>query len=287
MGSLGKTQFDSSRAYLHGPNYFQRAYPVDSNDAISLSQAGLDGAVEVFVVERSGEKLAFVAKHMAHPHVAQGTLGGQPFLLVFCCVCHSAVGMTPTVDGSLRHFSAGGLYDGVILICDDETASYWDQLSGTCVHGPSSGKTLDVWPVRYSTVAMALKSDPKLKLYPIRARNPFDWVLRWMTKPIAASRGWFPPGFRKTMLPVDARLAEMTVGLGVVSGDRARFYPLSAIEGRIEESWSEDRSLLIDREADGLPRAAWSDAGVPVSLLCRWYGFSASYPDCEVYAPSD
>ena len=41
-------------------------------------------------------------------------------------MCNTGVGLTPIVDGTLHHFSAGGLCDGLVLLIDDETRTYWE-----------------------------------------------------------------------------------------------------------------------------------------------------------------
>jgi hypothetical protein len=36
--------------------------------------------------------------------------------------------MVPIIDGKLYHFGPRGLYNGLILLGDDETRSYWDHI---------------------------------------------------------------------------------------------------------------------------------------------------------------
>ena len=49
------------------------------------------------------------------------------------------------VDETLFHFSAGGLFNGLVLLIDDETRTYWDHITGEAVHGPRTGAQPSVW----------------------------------------------------------------------------------------------------------------------------------------------
>ena len=47
------------------------------------------------------------------------------------------------------------------------------------------------------------------------------------------------------------------------------------------------RGLQIAMGPDGIPTATWRDDGsLPLQLFTRWYGFSYTYPGCEVYSGS-
>jgi hypothetical protein len=74
-------EFDASRAWLRGPDDFPRLRV--EGPGTPLSQAGLDPEVELLVAERGGQRHAFVMREMAHPHVAQGDLAGEPYLVAF------------------------------------------------------------------------------------------------------------------------------------------------------------------------------------------------------------
>jgi hypothetical protein len=55
------------------------------------------------------------------------------------------------------------------------------------------------------------------------------------------------------------------------------------VEG-IDDQWL-GRILHIQRGAiDGVPRAKWQNTNEePLQLLSRWYGFSFTYPQCEIF----
>ncbi|MEM9873352.1 MAG: hypothetical protein AAF928_00560 [Myxococcota bacterium] len=71
---MDERPFDLSRAKLEGPDLFPRFLPRETRD---LSR------VDASPVERNGERLGLLTRDLAHPHVAQGELGGLPYLVSF------------------------------------------------------------------------------------------------------------------------------------------------------------------------------------------------------------
>lgn len=78
---MNEPAFDSSRAWLNGPDNFPRFVVPDRGTP--LRDAGLAPDTELFVAERGGERRAFVMRELSHPHMAQGKLAGQPYLVSF------------------------------------------------------------------------------------------------------------------------------------------------------------------------------------------------------------
>jgi hypothetical protein len=46
------------------------------------------------------------------------------------------------VNGKTHHFAARGLYNGLSFNGDRESGSFWDHITGECVHGPLKGYRL-------------------------------------------------------------------------------------------------------------------------------------------------
>ena len=202
-------------------------------------------------------------------------------------VCNSGVGLTPKLeDGRGLQLSAGGLYDGLMLLIDDETRTYWDHITGEAVHGSLTGRRLNRWNVEVTTRGAALERAPDLVVHRSRP-SFFVRTMGWAAPKVLRGRGFMPSFFPGTMGPEDPRLPRMANGLGVVHDGRARFYPLEAVpDAGIRENW-QGRELLIEiGPKDELPHATWADGERPFQLLTRWYGFSLTYPGCELYAPS-
>jgi hypothetical protein len=196
-------------------------------------------------------------------------------------VCNSGVGLTPFIDGAPYHFSAGGLYNGLVLLIDDESRSYWDHITGEAVWGTMVGRRMPVWGIQMTTARQALTAIPDLLL--LRSRQTFRaHLMSWLLM-LPFARNTLPPGFRKTMGPLDKRLSEMEIGLGVVSKHTQRFYPLARIGAGIVEQWQGSRLHIAVDPVDRIPEAYFEDGSRPFQLFTRWYGFAFTYPACEIF----
>ncbi|GGE27887.1 hypothetical protein GCM10011571_32570 [Marinithermofilum abyssi] len=239
---------------------------------------------EILVVERRGQRLAFSLYQMTYHHVAQGELAGQPFILAFCAICNSATSMDPVVDGTVHNFSCIGIYNGMALLEDTETGSYWDHISGECLHGPLKGKMLSLYPVQHLTVEQALKKWPELPI----AMSQQPLYRRLIVEPLMNLFGKykiFPPYFYLSMGKEDTRLPKMTSGLGIYTKKTKRFYPIHTIKsagGKLRDQ-VDGRPVTITIDIEGFPKAEFANGEKPTQIYCRWYGFAYTFPGCELY----
>ncbi|MEM8642775.1 MAG: DUF3179 domain-containing (seleno)protein [Cyanobacteria bacterium P01_G01_bin.54] len=255
---------------------------VVTTDGLPLPEASLSDSTELIVFERQGEQRALLVPEMAYHHLAQGELAGEPYIISFCGVCHSGVGMTPLVDGKVHHFEVGGLYNGVAILTDAETGTYWDHITGRAVFGPLQGTQLAVWNMEMTTVNAALAQRPQLKLLRSHQRPVLTRLMR-LGQWLFGRTGFLPKLFTQTMAPEDPRLPRMTLGLGVVVERSARFYPLSALQQGVQDEL-ENRPLRVTLNgADGVPQATWQEGTRPLQYFLRWYGFALTFPHCTIY----
>ena len=183
-----------------------------------------------------------------------------------------------------------GVANGLAVMRDEETESYWDHITGDCFEGALIGQKMPFWPVSLTTVAAELEAYPDSVMI---HSNSLPFFARFMSlifgNNLIGKRGNFlPPRFRRSMhREIDARRPEMEQGLGVINEhDEGKFYPMRSIPkgGKEEDVWN-GRVLIIERnETDGVPFARWKESNEPpMQLLTRWYGFSFTYPNCDIF----
>ncbi|MCP4806265.1 MAG: hypothetical protein GY913_05710 [Proteobacteria bacterium] len=73
--------FDVSRAKLDGRDFFKRFRVTEPG--VSLRSLKLAADTELVVIERGGQRLGFIKRELSYPHVAQGKLAGEPYLVSF------------------------------------------------------------------------------------------------------------------------------------------------------------------------------------------------------------
>jgi len=228
--------------------------------------------------------------------------------------------LIPIVEGRVHHFRYAGLYNGLALVRDQETSSFWSHYTGECVHGRHRGARLEPFsPIRQMTAEQALERYPEAELG-LASPGLFARVFsRLMQVSALKPKGSIPPHFYRTIDEPDRRRPRLDMGLGVTCGDAARYYPLETL-GRdtIVNDTLAGRGLVVYLDpVTRVPDASFSEAGGtrwegdrlrlesgraisngrleeaggaterlerPVQQFTRWYGFSYTYPGCDIYA---
>ncbi len=307
---------------LHPNNLFN---PLHITDYTTVSQALKIGKLkddsDLIVFHVDSKPVAFSKHMMAFHHIAQGTINETAYMLTFCVICHSGTILSPVVNHEILHFEIAGTYNGMLLMKDRETQSYWDHITGICLSGVHEGYQLDILQSH-----LMLPTKAVLELYPdcLFGREKmnvfqklFTAFINWKAK--INGKGFFPPGFRDSMLPIDNRLPEMEMGLGMYDGKSAKFYPLKTLKasGNYLVDEYNDRPILIyvspaTKIPDAIYQSGIADVTLtettvnfpdgrylksgnlysaegdqlvvnkPNQLFSRWYGFVSTFPNCEV-----
>lgn len=137
-----------------------------------------------------------------------------------------------------------------------------------------------------TTVAAALAEYPYITISPSNYRSLRRKLAQSFYPHFIHGKIWLPGLFYASMSePIDPRLDKLTQGLGVIVEKQAKYYPLNRISANgLQDHWL-GRILSVKRgEVDRVPYANWLDTNEePMQLLSRWYGFSFTYPQCEIY----
>lgn len=131
-----------------------------------------------------------------------------------------------TVDGRTLHFHLAGINNQNFIMRDEETGSWWQQITGECVLGPLKGRRLKLFDHDELTFA-AWKHE-----------NPRGRVLRPDPK-VAAANDYAPADWEQSVgrMPVATMLADAnavlparTLIVGVEAGGASKAYPLDALQ---------------------------------------------------------
>ncbi len=180
-------------------------------------------------------------------------------------MCNTGISLIPRVHDNVHRFALAGLHKGLALMTDRETGSYWDHVTGECVHGPLRGYQLEgATPLEYPLAAQLARVEPEARVALSRHGPLRRGITRFLQRSMSpGTKGMVPPHFISTMAGEDTRLPRLELGLGVSIGERARFYPLSVLrrvsEPRLDELAGRRLLIYVDPQT-GAPSAVFTDA---------------------------
>ena len=226
--------------------------------------------------------------------------------------------MAPSIDGVTHTFVEHGLYDGLFLMRDEETGTFWDHLTGHAVYGPLVGTQLDVSNLLHSRAGSVLANNPGalIALSDRSLRSDEDMGLQSLLSRVG---GRLSRMFGSTVEEEDARRPTMDIGMGIWRGEVARYYPydrvveedkavldtflgqrtlvlldpisnaLSSFNVEADSLWWEGEVLRLSNgqhvEGSVLYDANGRRATVsrPLQIFTRWYGFALTFPETKIY----
>jgi hypothetical protein len=218
----------------------------------------------------------------------------------------------------MLHFRRRGAYDGLLLIWDEETNSYWQHITGRSLYGISRGKQLQTLTTTRQMIALeagALHSSAVLLTSPL---SPEQEKVSYQMEKMRVNPDRVEAHIISTMGHEDTRRPRFELGLGVWTHGISRFFPLvllhtynnafiTTFEGRplliyqspeaispvaafIETRHAEwegsllrlDHGAYIHNDMYYTPDKHAQPLETPQQLLMRWYGFALTFPDCAV-----
>ncbi|MBC7870275.1 MAG: DUF3179 domain-containing protein [Chitinophagaceae bacterium] len=314
--------FDEQRAILlESPE----PHPYNVNRYLPLAEALAQGKIhphEPYIVAPVGKTAILMPMlPMVYHHIAQGWLGDRQWIAAFCCLCNAGAIFNARYQGQVYNFAAQGFYDVMVLMADEQTGSYWNNLTGICLHGPMAGASLE----RLNTL-LQMQAEAALITYPNAQVAVMDGLNE---DEIASAERWnstyrvpevpkIGDGLLATGGTQDERLPRYDMGLGVWTAQTQRYYPVSQLYANngiiLDQADGRSVVILFDEEI-GLPTAFYHETtsieirgsefilspnaryskgilyvdGQPTKALrpnhnaIRWYGFASIFPNCEIY----
>ena len=131
-----------------------------------------------------------------------------------------------TVDGRVLHFHLAGINNQNFIMRDEETGSWWQQVTGECVLGPLKGRRLKLadfdeltfgeWRRESGGSGRVLRPDPRIEA--AGQYEPADWERQMQRVRVAT-----------TLADPNAVLPARTLVVGVQAGGASKAYPADAL----------------------------------------------------------
>jgi len=227
--------------------------------------------------------------------------------------------MAPTINGRAHTFAEHGLYDGLFLMRDEETGTFWDHMTGEAVYGPLVGSKLATANLLHSRVGQVLEAFPDAQV----ALSDRTWRRgdegMELDGLLSRADGQLNETFSRTVAEEDDRLPTMDLGMGIWNDENARYYAYERVvaeDNAIVDTFQGRRILIfldpsayvlnafyVDADAaewddkklrlsdgqyveDGVLHDASGERALaerPLQVFTRWYGFALTFPDAEIY----
>jgi hypothetical protein len=131
-----------------------------------------------------------------------------------------------TVDGRVLHFHLAGINNQNFIMRDEETGTWWQQVSGKAIHGPLKGRQLK--GVFHDEISFAIW----------KSEQPQGRVLKPDEHIAAAGNKYVPANWEETVgrmrvvagTDVDPRLGPRMLVIGITLDGKAVAYPLTALQ---------------------------------------------------------
>ncbi len=185
---------------------------------------GLSDKSPVITLSINGDARAYPLEVMTRHEIVNDVVGDVPVAVTFCPLCNSAIVFNRRVDGrALRFGVSGNLRFSDLVMWDDASESWWQQLTGEAIVGDYVGRQLEF--VASQLISFGI----------FRERYPDGTVLRgplglYGNNPY---RGYdsSPTPFLFAGTP-DRRLGAMERVLATVIGKTAVAYPFELLRER-------------------------------------------------------
>lgn len=128
-----------------------------------------------------------------------------------------------TVDNRTLHFHLAGINNQNFIMRDEETGSWWQQVTGEAILGPLKGRRLNqvvhdeiafsVWKGE-QPLGRVLEPDERVK----KKYEPADWEERYLKLPVPTS------------VSSEEELPPRTLVIGVTAGSESKAYPFSKLQ---------------------------------------------------------
>ncbi|MEM8799855.1 MAG: DUF3179 domain-containing (seleno)protein, partial [Pseudomonadota bacterium] len=106
--------------------------------------AGLEPVIEVTI---NGRTRAYPMRVVARHQIINDRLGGKNIAVSYCKICSSAMVFSRDIGGETTQLKFSGLtYFNNMVLYDEASKSWWQQINGEALAGPGRGASLEVVP---------------------------------------------------------------------------------------------------------------------------------------------
>ena len=245
---VARAQEPTNRDQSHYTQLRPEGYPIRTG---LFSQPGKDAKLHdddlVIGVVAGGEARAYPVNLMWEPvnEVLNDTLGGQPITATWCPIAHSAVVYDAARGKDRVELGAVGLREGVFILYDKKTRSWWSQVAGNAVQGQLAGERL----VKLASTVTSWAA--------WRSQHPQTSV--WTDPSLPGRRRFTEESLSRITLAGPGPIVNQDLVVGVEGETSARAYLLRRLagSGRVANDSVDGAPVLVVLEDDSVSVHVW------------------------------
>lgn len=273
----------------------------------------------VYTVQGKDHLYTYPAAILSFHHIVNDVIDEQPVAVTLCLLTSSAAVYERKIGDDLFTFGVlGNLYNGNLIMFDNETNSYWLQITGESIEGYMTNTRLSNAAHMHATKWKDIKDHVNITvLAPIR---DMEFYREFYGSFLKSPYGLESLGKRSP----DSRFDPFTIGLGIEVKDEQAFYKLDSLkESKVHNDelggWpivvTHDRALdnfrIFKREVDNRTLtfthtkngmmddetgSVWDPNGTaikgplrgeklvePIYTTVYWFSWSTFFPETTVY----
>jgi len=116
-------------------------------ESIEDARGWITGQGPVIALEIDGDARAYPLAVLTWHEIVNDTIGGEPVIVTFCPLCHTALVFERTLDGTVYDFGvSGNLRLSDMVMYDRQTETWWQQATGKGIVGDLTGAKLEFVP---------------------------------------------------------------------------------------------------------------------------------------------
>ena len=116
-------------------------------ESIEDARGWMAGTGPVIALEIDGDARAYPLSILTWHEIVNDTVGGEPVIVTFCPLCHTALVFERTLEGTLHDFGvSGNLRLSDMVMYDRQTETWWQQATGLGIVGELTGAKLEFVP---------------------------------------------------------------------------------------------------------------------------------------------
>ena len=138
--------------FKSGINEGEGIVALDMPKFISASESKINDNDFVLGLDYNGEVKAYPLKIMQYHEIVNEVINNEPIIVTYCPLCKSGVAFKSEINGERIRFGVSGkLYNSNLVMYDEKTNSYWNQLTGQAIVGDLSGTVLERIKLSFSS----------------------------------------------------------------------------------------------------------------------------------------